>query len=70
MWVRTLLEAFREVSCLMEVGIVGVCVISIFIKGLFVQVLDLVVAIATGDEGHDDLVQLVLVLCIVVIAKI
>ena len=70
MWVGTLLEAFREVSCLMEVGIVSVCVISIFIEGLFVQVLDLVVAIATGDEGHDDLVQLVLVLCIVVIAKI
>jgi len=71
LWVCTLLEAFREVSCLMEVGIVSVCVISIFIKGLlFVQVLYLVVAIATGDEGHDDLVQLVLVLCIVVIAKI
>ena len=70
MWVRTLLEAFREVSCLMEVGILGVCVISIFIKGLFVQVLDLVVAIATGDKRYDDFVQLVLVLCIIVIAKI
>ena len=54
----------------MEVGIVGMCVISIFIKGLFVQVLDLVIAIATGDKRYDDFVQLVLVLCIIVIAKI